>query len=370
MPEVTGGTGLPPWLSMPAQTDQGLGIARAATRGTAGAGATVRTVLLAGVLLAAILLPRFVDHYVLRTAILLVYSAYLGQSWNIVGGYAGQFSFGHATFFGIGAYTTAVLFIQWGISPWIGMWVGAALAAAAGVFLGSLCFRYGLKGPYFSLATLAFAEIARIVALNWDFIGGPRGRLLPLRESFWNYQFPDETTYYYVILAMLVGVTALTAWLARTRWGMYFQALREDEDAAEALGVNTTRHKLLAMALSSAAIALGGTFYLQHMFYIDPDLAFGIDVSVAALLPAIVGGPGTVWGPLAGALVLTPLGEFTRSALGGYGGVHLMLYGAVLIVVIMLLPGGLLSLPERWRERSRRRQAPGAPGKEGKHGAA
>jgi len=361
---------MPPWLAVqPELAHVGAADAQAgAARGAVGTGAIARWVTVGAVLLVAALLPQLVDHYFLRTAILLVYSAYLAQCWNIVGGYAGQFSFGHATFFGIGAYTTAILFIRWGISPWIGMWAGALLAAATGVFLGSLSFRYGLKGPYFSLATLAFAEIFRILALNWDAVGGPRGMLLPLRESFWNYQFPEESTYYYVILVMLIAVTALVAWLAHTRWGMYFQALREDEDAAEALGVDTTRHKLLAMALSSAAIALGGTFYLQHMFYIDPDLAFGIDVSVNALLPAIVGGPGTVWGPLVGALVLTPLGEFTRSALGGYGGVHLMLYGAVLITVILLLPGGLLSLPERWRERSRR----GGPAarREGERGAA
>lgn len=295
-------------------------------------------------LIIAVFLGFSLDSYLLGVLILVLFYGYLAQAWNLLGGYAGQFSFGHGAFFGVGAYTSAVLFSRYGISPWIGMWIGAALAACLGVFIGYLCFRYGLKGPYFTLATLAFAEILRVIANNWSVVGGPMGLLLPLDESFWAFQFFDQQPYYIIILTMAVAITYFVSRLETSRLGAAFMAVREDEDAAEALGVDTTRTKLTAMALSAGLTSLGGTFYVQQFAYLDPTLAFGIDVSIAVMLPAIVGGVGTVWGPIIGAFLLIPLGEFTRAYLGGYSGVHLMLYGALLIAVMMGLPGGVLGL--------------------------
>ncbi|MDR5695412.1 MAG: branched-chain amino acid ABC transporter permease [Armatimonadota bacterium] len=307
--------------------------------------------LLAGLALGIVVAFPFVaSPYALRVGILIAYYAYLGQAWNILGGYTGQFSFGHAAFFGLGAYTSSLLFAKLGVTPWIGMLAGAVAAATMGAFIGLLCFRYGLRGPYFSLATLAFAEILRVIALNWRAVGGAMGVLLPLRESFWAMQFPEGPPYYAIIMTMLAGITMLTYLLEQSRVGAYFVAIRESEDAAEAIGVDTMRYKVLAMALSSGLTALGGTFYAQYFSYIDPNLAFGIDVSVAVLLPVIIGGVGTLFGPIAGSLILTPLGEVTRRLLGGYRGVHLMLFGAILVAVILFLPHGIAgAIQERQR---------------------
>jgi branched-chain amino acid transport system permease protein len=311
--------------------------------------------LLAGLALGAVIaFPFLASPYALRVGILIAYYAYLGQAWNILGGYAGQFSFGHAAFFGIGAYTSSLLFAKLGVTPWIGMFAGALGAAAMGTFIGFLCFRYGLRGPYFSLATLAFAEILRVIALNWRAVGGAMGVLLPLRESFWTMQFPEGPPYYAIIVTMLGGIMLLTSFLEQSRIGTYLVAIRESEDAAEALGVDTRRYKIVAMALSSGLTALGGTFYAQYFSYIDPNLAFGIDVSVAVLLPVIIGGVGSLFGPLAGSLILTPLGEVTRRLLGGYRGVHLMLFGAILVAVILYLPHGLVGTFQEKRRMGRR----------------
>ncbi|MDR7554327.1 MAG: branched-chain amino acid ABC transporter permease [Armatimonadota bacterium] len=314
---------------------------------------TVPALVAAAVLAAAVAVPLVASPYVLRVLIMTLYGAYLAQCWNLVGGYAGQFSFGHATFFGIGAYTTALLFARGGLTPWLGMLVGAVLAAAAGGVIGALSFRYGLRGPYFGLVTLAFAEVCRIAVTNWRALGGAMGVLVPLRPSLATFQFPEPWAYYYVILVMTVGLTAAAAALERSRLGLFMEAVREDVDAAEALGVDTTRTRLVAMGASAAATALAGTFYVQFFSYIDPHLAFGIDVSVAAILPNIIGGAGTALGPLAGSVLLVPLGEWMRAYLGGYRGVHLMIYGALLVVAIMALPHGLVGAVRRWRERPR-----------------
>ncbi|MDR7484924.1 MAG: branched-chain amino acid ABC transporter permease [Armatimonadota bacterium] len=292
--------------------------------------------------------PLVATPYLLRILIMTFYGAYLAQSWNLVGGYAGQFSFGHATFFGLGAYTTALLFAKGGISPWLGMLVGAVLAAGAGVFIGFLSFRYSLRGPYFALVTLAFAEVCRIAVTNWRALGGAMGVLIPLRPSPWTLQFSEPAAYYYIIVAMTAAISILALVLERSRLGVFMEAVREDVDAAEALGVDTTRTRLAAMGLSAFCTALAGTFYVQFFSYVDPHLAFGIDVSIAAILPNIIGGTGTALGPLAGSAILIPLGEWMRAYLGGYRGVHLMIYGAILVVAIIFLPRGLVGAIRRW----------------------
>jgi branched-chain amino acid transport system permease protein len=298
-----------------------------------------------------IAVPPALPAYFLEILITVLFVGYLGSSWNILGGYAGQFSFGHAAFFGIGAYTSTMLFLRAGLTPWIGMFAGGALAAAFGLFAGFLSFRYGLRGPYFSLVTLAFAEMLRSVAVNWKTIGSSLGLVIPNRTAApGNFVFTGKLAYYYVILAMALGAVAITWWIGRSKLGYALVAIRENEDAAEAAGVDALGMKLRAMAISSFLTALGGTFYAQYFAYIDPSVTFGPAVSIQALLQAIVGGAGTVLGPFIGAFVLTPVSELTRAAIRGRAGVDIMAYGLILILVISFLPNGLMG----WVRRARR----------------
>jgi branched-chain amino acid transport system permease protein len=306
---------------------------------------------------AALLGPPFLSAYLVHILVLVLFFAFLGVAWNLLGGYAGQFSFGHAAFFGIGAYTSTLLLVRLGLSPWLGFLAGGVLAAAFGCLAGYLSFRYGLQGPYFALVTLAFAEMLRLVALNWMAVGGPMGILIPLPragDALWRLQFPDKLPYYYLMLALLVLALWLNRAVERARLGHVLAAIRENEDAAEASGVDTLAAKTWAMALSAFLTALGGTFYAQYFSFIDPTLVFGPAVSVEILLRPIVGGPGTLLGPVLGSLVLTPLSELTRSLLRGRAGVDVMVYGAVLVAVVTLLPGGLVGF---WRRARRARAA-------------
>lgn len=292
---------------------------------------------------ALVALPPLLPKYALEVLISILFFGYLGACWNILGGYGGQFSFGHAAFFGLGAYTSTLLFLHWGVSPWIGMLAGGLLAAGFGLFAGYLSFRYGLRGPYFSLVTLAFAEMLRVVAVNWKAVGSSLGLVVPNRGSAPAlFLFAEKLPYYYVILTMAVGALVITRAMERSRMGYALAAIRENEDAAEAAGVDALSTKLSAMALSSFLTALGGTFYAQYFSYIDPSLTFGPAISIGGLLPAIVGGAGTVTGPLLGSFVLTPISELTRAALRGRAGADVMLYGLVLILVISFLPNGLV----------------------------
>lgn len=306
-----------------------------------------------GALAAAALLaaPPLLPKYPLEILISILFFAYLGLAWNILGGYAGQFSFGHAAFFGIGAYTSTLLLLHAGVSPWLGMLAGGALAAAFGLFEGYLSFRYGLRGPYFSLVTLAFAEMLRVVSVNAKAVGASLGLVVPTgTPAPWLFVFAGKLPYYYVILAMTGLALLITRAVARGRLGYALIAVRENEDAAEAAGVNALGSKLAAMALSSFLTALGGTFYAQYFAYIDPTITFGPAISIQGLLPAIVGGAGTVLGPLLGSFVLTPISELTRALLRGRAGADIMLYGLILVLVISFLPQGLMG----WRRAVRR----------------
>jgi branched-chain amino acid transport system permease protein len=301
--------------------------------------------------------PPLLPSYFLEILITVLFLGYLGSSWNILGGYAGQFSFGHAAYFGLGAYTSTLLFLRLGVSPWIGMLAGGVLAALFGLFAGFLSFRYGLRGPYFSLVTLAFAEMLRVVAVNTRAIGSSIGLVIPNRVSApASFVFTGKLPYYYVILVMALAAVAITWWIERSKLGYALVAIRENEDAAEAAGVDALGMKLRAMALSSFLTALGGTFYAQYFAYIDPTVTFGPAISIQALLQAIVGGAGTVLGPFLGAFVLTPVSELTRGLIRGRAGVDIMVYGLVLILVISFLPHGLMG----WARRARRPVAAGA----------
>jgi branched-chain amino acid transport system permease protein len=295
--------------------------------------------------------PPLLPPYFLEVLISVLLFGYLGAAWNILGGYAGQFSFGHAAYFGIGAYTSTLLFLRLGVSPWLGMLVGGVLATGFGLAAGYLSFRYGLRGPYFSLVTLAFAEMLRVVAVNTKAVGSSLGLVIPSREAApWHFVFGGKLPYYYVILAMALAALWVTRRVERSKLGYSLQAIRENEDAAEAAGVDALGMKLRAMAVSSFMTALGGTFYAQYFAYIDPAITFGPSVSIQGLLQAIIGGAGTVLGPVLGAFVLTPVSELSRAAMRGRAGVDVMVYGLILILVISFLPHGLMG----WARRRRR----------------
>lgn len=310
----------------------------------------MRNLYLWGAILAFLcILPRFLTPYLLGVLVLIIYYAYLGESWNIVGGYTGQLSLGHAAFFGIGAYTSTVLFLKFGITPWLGMFVGGVLAVMVSLFIGFLSFKYGLRGAYFALATLAFSEILRLIALNWSWIGGAVGCLIPGKENLFFFLSSNKVFYYYIILAMLTIVTLITYKIEHSRLGSYLVAIREDEEAANALGINTVKYKLIATGISAFFTALGGTFYAQYLLYIDPNIVFGSDLSVEIILRPIIGGSGTLLGPIIGSFVLGPLSELTRVFLGRISGLHLMVYGAVLIGVIFYMPRGIVGVISRKR---------------------
>jgi branched-chain amino acid transport system permease protein len=270
-----------------------------------------------------------------------LYASLLAQSWNMLGGYGGQFSFGHALFFGTGAYVQAMAQLTLGWNAWLAL--AAAVAAAAGVaaFVGALTFRYGLKGSYFALVTLAFAEVFRILAVSADFTGGGVGLMLPLRESFGNLQFASRRGYIALVLGFVVAAMLVTTWLRHSRFGAQLQAVRDNEDAARAVGIDPWSVKLGAIVLSAVFMGAGGAFYVQVFQYIDPGLAFGPASSVEALVAAIVGGMGTLWGPLLGATVLHLLAELTRNLFGELPGLNMIVYGVVLVLIVLFVPRGL-----------------------------
>jgi branched-chain amino acid transport system permease protein len=292
------------------------------------------------------LIPLFAGEYALHIVVLVLLYAYLSTAWNILGGYAGQHSLGHSLFMGIGAYTSTFLFTKMGLTPWVGMWIGALLAGIAGWFVGYLCFRYGLKGPYFALVTIAIAEAAVYLTNNLDILGGAQGM-----EVKWTgnapqlMQFGSKAGYFYIILVMTGAAIWLTNWMSKRRSGYQLMAIRENEDAAEALGVNTLGTKIQASVVSAILTAIGGTFFAQYFTYINPREVFGEGPSIQILLFAIIGGLGTVWGPAIGALVLVPIAELSRSWVGGtFAGINLLLYGTVMVLVMLFLPKGIIGL--------------------------
>jgi branched-chain amino acid transport system permease protein len=293
-----------------------------------------------------------VDSGVWLTFIMLtLYGALLAQAWNILGGFGGQFSFGHAVFFGTGAYVQAMAQLQGGLNAWVALFLAVAAAAAVGAFIGALAFRYGLKGSYFALVTLAFAEVFRIIAVSVDFTGGGVGLMLPLKESVANLQFGSRKGYIALMLGFVVAALLVTAWLRHSRFGARLQAVRDNEDAARAVGVNPFTTKLGATVLSGGFTGAAGAFYVQVFQYIDPGIAFGPHVSVEALVAAIVGGMGTLWGPVLGALVLHALADVTRNLFGALPGINLVIYGVVLVLIVMFMPRGIAGLWNQWKQR-------------------
>lgn len=291
----------------------------------------------------------------LNFVMMTLYAALLAQAWNILGGYGGQFSFGHALFFGCGAYVQAIAQLQGGLNAWLALALAVAVAGTVGLFVGALSFRYGLKGSYFALVTLAFAEVFRILAVSVDFTGGGVGLMLPLRESAAHLQFGSRKGFIALVLSFVVAALLVTVWLRHSRFGAQLQAVRDNEDAARAIGVDPWRTKLGAITLSAAFMGAAGAFYLQVFQYIDPGIAFGPHVSVEALVGAIVGGMGTLWGPVLGAAVLHLLADLTRNLFGQLPGLNMVIYGAVLVLIVMFLPRGLAGMGRSVRELWKRR---------------
>jgi branched-chain amino acid transport system permease protein len=295
--------------------------------------------------LVVVLIPQITSSgVVLNFVMMALYAALMAQAWNILGGFGGQFSFGHALFFGTGAYLQAIAQMQWGLSPWLALLIAIIGGALVAIFIGALSFRYGLKGSYFALVTLAFAEVFRILATSVQFTGGGVGLMVPLKPSIENMQFTSRTGYIYLALFLVVLALIVTRWLKQSRFGAYLQAVRDNEDAARAIGVNPFKVKLTAIALSAAFMAAAGAFYVQVFQYIDPSIAYGSHTSVEALVAAIVGGLGTVWGPVLGALALHALADVTRNLFGALPGINMVIYGVVLLAIVMFSPKGIAGL--------------------------
>ena len=281
------------------------------------------------------------SQFFLHLAITVLLWTVLGVAWNLLGGFGGQVSFGHATFFGVGAYTTMILYLRLGLAPWYGMALGGMVGATVSLPIGLICFR--LRGPYFSLSTLAVAEILRLVALNWETLtNGPVGLLItalpPVRLASRPIDWESKAPFYYMVAALAVVAMLAAYGLSRSRLGAYLLAIREDEDAAESVGIDTVRTKVVTLALSAFLAALAGGFYGLYFRYVDPDAVFPIALSVEMVFIAVVGGLGTVVGPAVGAVFLVTIGELFRERfLVG----HLIFYGLFMMLAIRYLPEGI-----------------------------
>lgn len=313
-------------------------------------------VLGACILAILLVIPLFKNNYITYVVTQMLLFAYLGLAWNIMCGYTGQLSFGHATFFGIGAYASTLLYVKLGLTPWIGMFLGGCLAFGVGAGLGYVSFRYGIRGVFFALITLTTSEMFRLLALFWQSLtNGAEGILLPWKGHsllMFSFETHKKYLYYYTILGMVILCTAIAAWIKRIRFGYYLAAIRENEDAAETLGINGPAYKIIAIGISAFLTAMGGTFYAQYYQHFEPDEVFGPMRSFEIIFPVILGGGGNVMGPGIGAVVLQFFEEMTRSYMPStLHGFDRMLYGILIVVMIMYLPTGIVSLIEAWRDR-------------------
>ena len=298
------------------------------------------------------------DAFLLDGLILILLWGSAGAAWNVAGGYAGQVSLGHSAFFGLGAYAVAVLGTRWGVSPWIGLVVGAGLATAVGFAIGFLSNR--LRGPYFVLATIAFSQVLLIVASRWrGFTSGSEGIPVPFRPGLWTLGIADKRVWVYLVLALAVLLYLVQLYLERSRRGYQLASVREDEDAALSLGVPARRLKVAAIAVSAALTAVCGALWAPYVGFVDPFYVFSVDLSVRFALAAVLGGIGTAVGPFLGAALITVLETYLRARLGGLGaglvGIYLIIYGVALILLMRWAPQGLVP----WLGDLRRRRLAG-----------
>ena len=308
-----------------------------------------RGLILLLLFLAALLAAPFVvNDYLLTVLILILYFAYTGQAWNIMMGFAGQLSLGHALYVGLGAYTSAALFFHFGISPWLSLPLALVVAGLAGAVIGFLAFRFGVAGVYFAILTIAFAEFSRIGFDHWQWVGGSGGLFVPVanytENNLWTLR-GSPRMFYYVILALTVALFLVCHALLRSRAGYYWQAIREDEEAARALGIDTFRYKMYAVVLSAAMTSVAGIFFAFYYNNLFPEQVFNIGRSIELILGPIIGGIGTLFGPIIGAFLLTGLAEALREGMLRFGvdvpGAKQVFYGICLLVVVMVLPHGV-----------------------------
>ncbi|MBV1697473.1 MAG: branched-chain amino acid ABC transporter permease [Hyphomicrobiales bacterium] len=313
------------------------------------AGVTRRSAIPLALLLAALLAaPWLVNDYLLTMLIIILYFGYAGQAWNIMMGFAGQLSLGHALYLGLGGYVAATLFTRFGIGPWLGFAVAIPVASAAGAIIGFLAFRFRVAGIYFAILTIAFAEFARIGFDNWDYVHASSGLFVPVKQYAHNNPWllrGDPTMFYYVILGATVLLFVLCHFLVRSRVGYFWLAIREDETAARAAGIDTFRYKMIAVVVSAAMTSFAGVFYAFFYNNLFPEQVFSIFRSVEIILGPIIGGIGTLFGPILGAFVLKGLAEALSSVMTAFGidlpGVTQVFYGVCLLIVVVALPDGV-----------------------------
>jgi branched-chain amino acid transport system permease protein len=304
--------------------------------------------LLLVLLVALIAAPWLANDYLLTVLITILYFAYTGQAWNVMMGFAGQLSLGHAIYVGLGAYATAALYVHFGIGPWLGLPAAIAVAVVCGAIIGFLAFRFGVAGVYFAILTIAFAEFARIGFDHFRWVGGSSGFFLPVanytRNDLWNLR-GNPTMFYYVMLVLTVAAFVLCHALLKSRVGFYWQAIREDEAAARSLGINTFRYKMYAVVISAGMTAVAGMFFAFYYNNLFPEQVFHISRSIELILGPIIGGIGTLFGPIIGAFLLTGLSELMQELLHALGldvpGAKQVFYGICLLVVVMVLPDGV-----------------------------
>ncbi len=305
--------------------------------------------LLTAVFVILMLLPLFLDNYALGVFVMIYFWAYVGQSWNVLTGYTGHISLGHALYVGVGAYTSTYLAQTFGLSPWFGMLMGGIISGIIALMLGFLGFRFGIRGVYFVIMTIAFAEITRLIVSHIETLGSFTGIFLDFNPSFWNFQFRGNIPYYYISFGFMLASLVAVRLIETSKLGRFIVAIREDEEAAQALGVNTFKYNMMAIAISAFMTSLAGAFYANYIYYLHPNTLFGIGMSIDLILRPIVGGLGTLFGPILGSFILTPLSEISRAYFtkGGLEGLHLVLYGILTILVVLFMPKGIIVYVKR-----------------------
>lgn len=304
-------------------------------------------------LLVLMILPFLIPVFFVHILIMIFLFAIIGSAWNLIGGYGGQLSLGHAAFFGIGAYASTMLLRSYGLTPWLGMFIGGLLALVMSVLLGVICFR--LRGPYFAIATIGLAEVLRLLALHFRaWTNGAIGLTIPFKGNApLLYQFSSKIPYYFISLIFLILTLLVIRRVESSRLGNYLLAIGQDQDAAEAIGIDSAKAKRMAYYLSAFITALVGTFYAQYVYFIEPESVFGLGLSIQIALVAILGGVGTVWGPVVGAVLIESLTQFTQYAFAGtIYGLEQIVYGSLLVIIILVRPLGLIqwvqTLYRRW----------------------
>ena len=319
-------------------------------------GVPQRALILLGLLLAALLAaPLLVGDYGLSVLILVLYFAYTGQAWNVMMGFAGQLSLGHSLYVGLAAYTAAALYVHFGIGPWLGVWIAIVISMTAGLVIGFLAFRFGIGGVYFALLTIAFAEFTRVGFDHFTWVNGSGGFFLPVAQYSVNDALNlrgSPTMFYYILLAITALAFVFCRWLLTGRIGYYWLAIREEPEAAQTLGINVFRYKMIAVAISAGMTALSGVFFAFYYNNLFPEQIFSMNRSIELILGPIIGGVGSLFGPILGAFVLTALAEVLNDVMVALGyelpGIKLVFYGLCLLAVVMYLPNGIWPPLRKW----------------------